>query len=248
MPDEEKPAAAAVEEPKGDEPKSPEHMIPKSRFDEVSKRAQSYERMGTPDQIGGALQKLAYYEELERQAVAEAESKKGDGEVSDETAKKLQEANAALYKVEPKLAEAVEAGDFVKAHNIRCRLIATEATADILRESGEEPTRESVMALGKRLKPYFDPEEYPALHALFFVNPEKAVEKAHKLWKAELAKESERGKKPDPQQPPNKLPHTPTPRGGSPPTGKEPSPPATSTKDVMDRVTAKLKAMGDKGL
>ena len=55
-------APAAAPEAKESVPEAkPEIHIPKARFDEVSKRAQAFERFGSPEQVAEAFQALGYY-------------------------------------------------------------------------------------------------------------------------------------------------------------------------------------------
>lgn len=227
-------------ETKPDEAK-PEHMIPKARLDEEIGKRRSYERFGAPEEIGQAMEELAYYREIRRQAEAEQHAPPTE-EVDPEKHRKLAEANKALYEVEPKLRDAIAGGDFARAHEQRCRLIATDATADLMREADIEVSKESVMRYGKQLAPYFDAQENPGLHALFFVNPEQAIQKAWKRWKADIAKTIPKEKEPDKDHSP-RLPRAPTPGGGSPPSGKPSSEPPASDRDFERHVTAKIKAM-----
>ena len=101
----------SVETPEA--PKTPENAIPYARFKEVNDTKKQYERFGAPEQIEQALSQLAYYKEVERQAIEEANKSK-DGDPTDKTQKELAEANQALHKIEPGLAKALAAGDQVE--------------------------------------------------------------------------------------------------------------------------------------
>ena len=227
------------------EPK-PEHMIPKSRFDEVNTRAKQYERFGTPEQIEATYNAVAYYRELERQAVEEA-GKASTGTPSDETAKKLAEARQALYEVDPDIPktreEAKRASEFTAAHDQFCRVIATDETSEILREEGiEDPTKEQIARRAAQLKPYLESDT--VAHAEFFHgDTRRAIRRLHKAWQKDVSESVERSTKAKEAKEAtatNKLPRSPSPTGGSPPTGKEPAAPATTMRELQRRVDARL--------
>lgn len=237
--------APAVQEAKADaQPEAkPEIQIPKARFDEVSKRAQAFERYGTPEQVAEAYQRLAYYQEIERQAVEEA-SKSKSGEPTDETAKRLAEAREVLYtQVDPELKESKEhakaAHAYSQAQQDRCRRIATRETKAILKEAGLDDSEAAVVRMGKQLASYFDD---PELNDEFWFNPRAAVRQAHKAWRDDVSKGVPKATEAEPK-PETRLPRGPTPTGGSPHAGKTGPDTATmSEKDFEAHIKAKMRA------
>lgn len=221
----------------------PDIHIPKARFDEVSKRAQAFERYGTPEQVAEAYQQLAYYREIERQALEEA-SKSKSGEPTDETAKRLAEAREVLYtQVDPELKDSKEqakvAHAYTQAQQDRCRRIATRETKAILKEAGLDDSDVAVVRMGKQLASYFDD---PELNDEFWFNPRAAVRQAHKAWREDISKGIPKDKAAEPT-PETRLPRGPTPTGGSPNAGKPGADTAAmSEKDFEAHIKAKMRA------
>lgn len=237
-------APAAAPEAKESVPEAkPDIQIPKARFDEVAKRAQAFERFGTPDQVAEAYQALAYYREIERQALEESH-KSTTGEPTDETAKQLAEAREVLYtKVDPELKESKEhakaAHAYTQAQQDRCRRIATRETKAILKEAGLDDSDTAVVRMGKQLASYFDD---PELNDEFWFNPRAAVRQAHKAWRDDVSKGVPKEKEVE-AKPETRLPRGPTPSGGSPPAGKGAADTAgMSEKDFEAHIRAKFKA------
>ena len=203
-------------------PKTPENAIPYARFKEVNDAKKQYERFGAPDQIEQALSKLAYYQEVERQAIEEA-GKNKDGEPDDKTAKELADANQALHKIEPGLAKALAAGDQVEIARQSRVIVAMDETVELMKEAGVETTKANIEKMSRYLKPVIESD--PVIHAEFFLDPRRAIRKAYKAWQADVTPTIERqmrAKQEEDKTNLNKLPkaHAPT---GSPPTGKAPT-------------------------
>jgi len=209
----------------------------------MSKRAQAFERFGTPEQVAQAFNALAYYQEIERQALEEA-SKSKTGEPTDETAKRLAEARDVLYnEVDPELKQSKEqakkAHAYTQAQQERCRRIATRETRAILKEAGQDDSPASVTRMGKQLSVYFDDEE---LNDEFWFNPRAAVRQAHKAWRDDVTKGTPKEKEAEPK-PETRLPRGPTPTGGSPHAGKTGADTAAmSEKDFEAHIKAKMRS------
>lgn len=235
---------AVVEKPAetSGETKPPENAIPYARFKEVNEVKKAYERFGAPEQIEQALSQLAYYREVERQAVEEA-TKSKDGTPDEKTQKELAEANQALHKIEPGLAAALAAGNQAEIARQSRVIVAMDETVELMKEAGVETTKANIDKMSRYLKPIIESD--PVIHAEFFLDPRRAIRKAHKVWQADITPTVERqmrAKQEEEKSNINKLPkaHAPT---GSPPTGK-----ATTEIRTMADAERSVKAKMARGL
>jgi hypothetical protein len=236
---------AVVEKPveTPEAPKTPENAIPYARFKEVNDAKKQYERFGPPDKIETDLNELAYYREVKRQVEEESKTSK-DGTPTPETAMELENAKTALHRIEPRLAKAIEAGDDYEINRMARVVVAEEATREILKSMGEDDSQENMEALAESLKPFIMKKRL--IRAMYQLNPEKAVQLAHKAWKEKVItptiERQMRAKQEEDKTNLNKLPkaHAPT---GSPPTGK-----ATTEIRTMADAERSVKAKMARGL
>jgi hypothetical protein len=238
-------AASSTAEPAVEKPaepitadKAPENAIPYARFKEVNEQRKQYERFGPPERVEQALSKLAYYEELERQAAEEA-AQNADGKPDEKTAKDLADANQALHKIEPKLAKALAAGDEVEVARQARVIVGMSETSKICAEAGIEASKANVEKMSRYLKPIIEAD--PVIYAEWVLNPRQAVRSAYQAWQEDVTPTIERqmrAKQEADKQPLTKLPkaHAPT---GSPPTGKTVNEPKTM-KEAEASVKAKF--------